>query len=176
MKNNKKWNLWKNDFHGIKWLKTAFIFVLFFFSYPLLENYYSSSILSEFLSGFRIDFPSGVSLVIIPIIIFVKKILRLYEGLLPKPQRLAGVMVFWAIYFWQWRFSGLYEFNLISCSPLAWFDLLPISLGLLFLKMKTYEGWIQVINATPAELFNFSAKTSLGVLNPNLFLGRLFKI
>jgi RNA polymerase sigma-70 factor, ECF subfamily len=38
------------------------------------------------------------------------------------------------------------------------------------------EGWIQVINATPAELFNFSAKTSLGVLNPNLFLGRLFKI
>jgi putative GTP pyrophosphokinase len=36
--------------------------------------------------------------------------------------------------------------------------------------------WIQVINATPAELFNFSAKTSLGVLNPNLFLGRLFKI
>jgi hypothetical protein len=38
------------------------------------------------------------------------------------------------------------------------------------------EWWIQVINATPAELFNFSAKTSLGVLNPNLFLGRLFKI
>jgi hypothetical protein len=39
-----------------------------------------------------------------------------------------------------------------------------------------YIRWIQVINATPAELFNFSAKTSLGVLNPNLFLGRLFKI
>jgi hypothetical protein len=39
-----------------------------------------------------------------------------------------------------------------------------------------FNRWIQVINATPAELFNFSAKTSLGVLNPNLFLGRLFKI
>jgi hypothetical protein len=39
-----------------------------------------------------------------------------------------------------------------------------------------FNWWIQVINATPAELFNFSAKTSLGVLNPNLFLGRLFKI
>jgi Zn-dependent M28 family amino/carboxypeptidase len=43
-------------------------------------------------------------------------------------------------------------------------------------KETEYTWWIQVINATPAELFNFSAKTSLGVLNPNLFLGRLFKI
>ena len=41
---------------------------------------------------------------------------------------------------------------------------------------KYSNRWIQVINATADELFNFSAKTSVGVLNPYLFLGLLFKI
>jgi hypothetical protein len=50
------------------------------------------------------------------------------------------------------------------------------ALSLIILIQVIFKWWIQVINATPAELFNFSAKTSLGVLNPNLFLGRLFKI
>ena len=38
------------------------------------------------------------------------------------------------------------------------------------------ERWIQVINATLSKLFSLLAKTSLGVLYPNLFLGLLFKI
>ena len=139
MKNNEKWDIWKEGLKGIDWLKAIFVFVLFYFSYPLLENYYSTSSLNELLSGFNVDILSGIVLALIPIIVFVKKVLSLNKGLLPKPQRLLGVVAFGAVYCWHWRFSGTYSFNLIVCSPIAWFDLLPISLGLLFLKMKTYD-------------------------------------
>jgi hypothetical protein len=76
----------------------------------------------------------------------------------------------------QWHLllpERLHQYGAFNIIPQGLIYVVYCEFGIAFLDIKR---WIQVINATPAELFNFSAKTSLGVLNPNLFLGRLFKI
>lgn len=140
MINIAKLKYFKGSLKGIDWLRTIFFFVLFYFSYPLLEGYYSRSSLSVLLSDFKIDSISGIVLVLVPISIVIKKVISIIKGLRPKLQRLLGVIIFGGIYYWHWRFSDVYEFNLISSTPIAWFDLIPLTLCLLFLKMKTYQN------------------------------------
>ena len=72
---------------------------------------------------------------------------------------------------WPSFMMPFFALTMIESRLVRMFDELKAEIGEEAFTKINKEGWIQVRSATR---FKDCIKTSLGVLNPNLFLGRLF--